>query len=437
MSYSKVLALVLVLTTCMFSNAQKAKIFSGPIVGSVTKNSAKVWSGYRGKGKQILVLTDTISNRIFYPSSVSEIRSKTDKRAAIASFTQLVPNRRYFVVASIEKGKKNATSSFVTLPDSGILDFSFTLGSCALLETGFWRGAFPGGSSRIFCSMEKKKPNFMLWLGDNLYYFKRDYVSYEKMFARNMNIRSRFKPLNHFLLSTPQYAIWDDHDYGPNDSGKSWQKKDTSLVVFKHFWPNTYPHKEQLNGNYFSYVQHDAEFFMLDNRSFRDEPCDTCSFLGETQLVWLKNKLQLSDATFKFIAVGTQVLNANGFGESYEQYQKEHNDLINFITQNNIKGVVFLTGDKHYSEVCKRIINRYPVYDFTCSPLTTPALPRKILGAYHNADRIEGSDYARKNFGKISISGSVGNRIATLEIFSVGGKLKRTIVIPASGLQQQ
>ena len=53
------------------SFGQKARIFAGPMVGSVTNNSAKVWIGYYGKGKQILVLTDTISNRIFYPSSVS------------------------------------------------------------------------------------------------------------------------------------------------------------------------------------------------------------------------------------------------------------------------------------------------------------------------------------------------------------------------------
>lgn len=425
------------LFACLLSFGQKARIFSGPIVGSVTNNSAKVWIGYYGRGKQILVLTDTISNRIFYPSSVTEIKSKKEHRAAVAHFTQLVPNRKYFVVASIEKGKKNAMASFSTLPDSGIRDFSFTLGSCALLETGILRGAFPGGSSRIFCSMEKARPSFMVWLGDNLYYFKRDYVSYEKMFARNMNIRAKFSRLSHFLSSTPQYAIWDDHDYGPNDSGKDWVKKDTALLVFKHFWPNTYPHKEQLNGNYFSFQQHDAEFFMMDNRSFRDEPCDTCAFLGETQLVWLKNKLQISDATFKFIAIGTQVLNANGFGESYEQYKKEHKDLIDFITLNNIKGVVFLTGDKHYSEVCKRVINDYPVYDFTCSPITTPALPRKLLGAYNNADRVLESDYAKKNFGKISVTGEKGNRIAKIEVFSVGGKLKRTLTIPASELQKK
>jgi hypothetical protein len=45
-------------------------------------------------------------------------------------------------------------------------------------------------------------------------------------------------------------------------------------------------------------------------------------------------------------------------------------------------------------------------------PFTTlPASPhyacfatKIMLGAYINADRIEGSDYAKKNFGKISIT---------------------------------
>jgi hypothetical protein len=73
------------------SFGQKARIFAGPMVGSVTNNSAKVWIGYYGKGKQILVLTDTISNRIFYPSSVTEIKSKKGTSRSCCSFHAISP----------------------------------------------------------------------------------------------------------------------------------------------------------------------------------------------------------------------------------------------------------------------------------------------------------------------------------------------------------
>lgn len=425
------LSLFFILLTIV-SFGQKSTIYAGPIVGSVTQNSAKVWLGYSGAGKQILVLTDTVSDRIFYPVLVNDIRSSKGKYSAVATFTKLEPNREYFVVASVEQGKQNATTSFTTLSDTSQRDFSFVLGSCAMMQTGMLRGIFPGTATRIFPSMEQQKANFMLWLGDNVYYLGRDSKTPDNMFERNMRVRAKFKRLNHFLSSVPQYAIWDDHDFGKNNSDKSCRLKDTALVIFKHFWANTYPQQDALKGNYFSFRKYDCEFLMMDCRYFREEPCDTCAFLGETQLAWLKNKLQLSDAAFKFIAIGTQVLNTNKRGESYEQYTREVNDLLGFITKNNIKGVVFLTGDKHFTELCKKDVNHYPIYDFTCSPLTSVVAPRET-----NPFTVSGSKYYARNFGKISISGEANNRKALLEVFSARGKQKFSYTISQSELQRE
>lgn len=419
------------------ATAQKAVIYSNPIVGAVSTNSAKVWVAYKSKEQLRLVITDTASRQVIFPQSADAIKSTDGALCAIASFSQLEPGKKYFAVATLNNGNIIKVTSFKTLTDTIPQKISFTIGSCALLEPGFLRGAFPGGSDRIFKSMVKANPDFNVWLGDNIYYFGKHYTTFDGMFNRWLKIRIKFKKLSSFLSAVPQYSIWDDHDFGPNDSGRKFKLKDTALLIFKHFWPNDYPYQEQLNGNYFTFRQNDIEFFMTDDRFYRDAPCDSCDFLGATQVVWLKNKLMLSDATFKFVCMGTQLLNTNGFGESYDQYKKEQQDLIHFITTNNIKGVLFLTGDKHYSEVCRREINGYPIYDFTCSPLTTPALPRRLLGAYNNGDRIPGSDYAKKNFGKISISGDKAARVCDIEIFSVGGKLKRNITIEAKDLQRK
>ncbi len=76
------------------------------------------------------------------------------------------------------------------------------------------------------------------------------------------------------------------------------------------------------------------------------------------------------------------------------------------------------------------------VYDFTCSPITTPAYTRKLLGAYNNADRMLESDYAKKNFAKISITRRKGAELLKLKCLVWGGKLKRTLTIPASELKK-
>lgn len=415
----------------------RSKLWAGPVVGSVTAHSAKVWIAYSGTGKNAVILGDTATKRIFYPSNYSYTVSKKGIVSLTFEFNGLLPAHNYNVLVAIEGWKTSTKYSFSTQADTAVQDMRFLIGSCAMLNTDFTRIAFPGFSSRIYTSMKKRKADFMVWLGDNVYYLlPYQYNSTEGMFKRNISVRRSFPLFRDFLNSSVNYAIWDDHDYGPNDSDSSWRLKDSALAVFKSFWPNTYPDQKQFPGNYFNFRYYDAEFFMLDDRYYRAPEGDTLApFLGETQLIWLKNKLLLSDAAFKFIAIGTQVLNENAFGETYLHYAHERSELLNFIAANNIKGVVFLTGDKHYTEICRRDWKGYPVYDITCSPLTSPVLPRWLFGALNNPTRIPGSDYSHRNFGEIAITGAVGQRVCRIGIFNVRGKKKREIVIPQSELQ--
>ena len=432
------LSLILFCSLVLSAQAQKAKLFSGPVIGSVTSTSARVQITYRGKGKNAVILGDTATKSVIYPSNYSYLASNGIVSLTF-DFTKLQPGHVYNVVVSIEGWKTQAKTSFRTQYDTNVKDFSFNTGSCALLCTDWLRPVFPGGKTDIFNTMRRHPADFMLWLGDNIYYLtSKEYKSQDAMFMHNVKVRRSFVQYKNFLSSTPHYAIWDDHDFGPNDADSRWALKDSALAVFKSFWPNTYPEQPQFKGNYFSFRYYDAEFFMLDDRYFRDPVGDSSAhFLGETQMVWLKNKLQMSDAAFKFIAIGTQVLNDNKFGESYKQFPKERQELFDFLVKNNIKGVIFLTGDKHYTEICKKEINGYPIIDLTCSPLTSPVLPRKLLGAYTNATRIPGTDYGGHNYGRISVTGAPGDRSCTIEIHGRHGLKRRELVIRQSELQQR
>ena len=117
----------------------------------------------------------------------------------------------------------------------------------------------------------------------------------------------------------------------------------------------------------------DAATFLLDVRSFRDEPLpflpETASqeaiaqyltdafeadrtMLGAAQLQELKNDLltaQNSDITGKFVmsSVPMQYFGVPVAGERWEGYAAERTDLLRFINDNNIENVVFITGDFH------------------------------------------------------------------------------------------
>jgi alkaline phosphatase D len=418
------------------SMAQSATptLTAGPFVGSVTQTSAKAWIAYKGAGAYSVTLRDTIDHTIINPAATQKTGDVNGDTALILDYTGLKTAHTYRVVYNLA-AKKAPDCIFTTQTNEAVRNLDFLVGSCALLNTDITLVAFPGGSARIFKPMTRSKADFMVWLGDNIYYLGRDYKSYTNMFVRNLKIREHYRILNNFLASKPQYSIWDDHDYGWNDSNKNFPLKDSSLITFRGFWPNTYETHE----TNFTFRYNDVELFMTDGRWFRDPPGDTAGqFLGAEQIKWLEAKLLHSDATFKFICIGSQVLNDNEHGETYANYPHERNALFNFIVDHNIKGVIFVTGDKHYSELSKREWRGYTLYDFTSSPITSPVItPRKILRKFDNPWSVKGTVIYQKNFGRVTVTGAPGSRVCKLAIYGKAGHLKWDYTIKAEELSRK
>ena len=76
----------------------------------------------------------------------------------------------------------------------------------------------------------------MIWLGDNVYFREPD-DSRTGVYHRYSHDRS-LPELQPLLGSVHHYAIWDDHDYGPNNSDRSFIYKNITLQAFKDFWAN-------------------------------------------------------------------------------------------------------------------------------------------------------------------------------------------------------
>ena len=352
MNHCVYVLMLLALPEIAFSQNTSPTLTAGPFVGAVTTTSAKVWIGYQGSGPFTVTLRDRADNNITSPTATSKIGDRDGDTSMILDFSGLKAGHSYQVAYSL-MAKNAPVCSFTAQTEAPVRDMNFLFGSCAYMTTGFLKIVFPGAEVRIFRHMTNTKSDFMVWLGDNIYYIMKDYRSYHNMFRRQMDIRHHFSTLQTFLATQPNYAIWDDHDYGWNDADRTFPLKDTALKVFRGFWPNNY--ENDVKQTYFTFRYADAEFFMTDGRWWRNPPGDTAGdFLGPEQLSWLKNKLSKSDATFKFICMGSQILNDNEHGESYAHYPKERNELLNYIVDNNIKGVIFLTGDKHYAELSKR-----------------------------------------------------------------------------------
>ncbi len=405
------------------SNAFAQKLVSKPFVGHTSKNEINIWCMFEGAPAVFIKNSDN-QTKVFIYDKEKCFRKFLPINCQFSSLNedhiyniQYSFNNKDFFPLIIAKTSSDAAK-----------DFSFLAGSCAFVPTGFNGIIKPFTSLKIFKYMQQDSADFMLWLGDNLYYIF-DYHSYKGQLKRNIKTRTKNK-LNTFLNSKQQYAIWDDHDYGSNNSGASFSAKESSLNVFQQFWSN--PKNDTFN--YYTFQKQDCSFFMLDDR-YNKENKDI--ILGNTQLDWLKNELLKSTATFKFIGIGIQALNPVSTLECFYKSEKEYLELISFIKEHHISGIIFISGDRHHAELMKINENDlYPLFDFTTSPLTMyPIKISKKSSEYINPNKVKDTYYPSYNYGKISISGTTDNRKCTIELKDKTGNAIWNYVISASDLQ--
>lgn len=305
-------------------------------------------------------------------------------------------------------------------------NFQFALGSCNYInEAPTDRSGKPyGGDYQIFTSIAVSQPKFMLWLGDNVYFRESDWSS--KSGIQHRYTHSRHIPeLKTLLANAPQFAIWDDHDYGPNNSDRSFINKELSKETFDLFWSNPTNEHPDLHGITTQFDWSDCQFFLLDNR-YNRAPNDRLdgdrTILGTHQLEWFKEALLNSPATFKFVALGGQFLNTAPVFENYSAngYDKERQEIIDFIYKHQIKNVIFLTGDRHHSELSVlESAGKPTIYDLTISPLTSGV---HDASSEANSLRVAGSHIAERNFGLIKVSGPLKARELEIQILSTANK---------------
>lgn len=315
--------------------------------------------------------------------------------------------------------------------------FSFTFGSCAYInEKKYDRPGDPyGGDYQIFTSIAEKDPDFMIWGGDNMYLREADWNSRTGIMHRFTHTRSN-EEMQPLLASVHHYATWDDHDYGPNNSDRSFPQKHITEEAFNLFWGNLNTNVTGAGGVTNRFTWADCEFFLLDNRYFRSpnfRKTGERQMLGEAQIQWLIDALRNSRAPFKFVVMGGQAINDYAYFENYATFPEERAKLFSLLAAEDIPGVIFLTGDRHHTILSK--MERpadYPLYDLTCSSLTASAHgPREQENSY----RVEGTAVGERNFSVLSVSGPRKDRVLKIEVFDVEGESLWDYTIKASELR--
>jgi alkaline phosphatase D len=291
-------------------------------------------------------------------------------------------------------------------------DFTFLAGSCTYVnEPEVDRPGTPyGGGFGIFAAMTAEKPDLMVWLGDNVYLREVDWNSKTGVYHRYTHTRSlpEMQPL---LAAAHHYATWDDHDYGPNDSDRSYWLNDVTLQAFKDFWANPNYGAGGTEGITGTFFWEDCQFFILDDRWYRDVRPGR-DYFGQQQLDWLIQALRFSKASYKFICTGGQVLSDAALYENYAVFADERRALLDSLDKYDITGVVFLTGDRHHSEITEMTTADGDTFvDITSSALTSST---RMRADEANTMRVPGSMVGVRNYARLEVAGPRDNRTCTV-----------------------
>jgi alkaline phosphatase D len=288
-------------------------------------------------------------------------------------------------------------------------EFKFVTGSCFYVnEEKYDRPGRPfGGAYNILNHIAQENADFMIWLGDNTYLREADWDSKTGIYKRYTHTRS-LPELQPVLSSMHHYAIWDDHDYGPNDSDRIYPFKEVAKQAFKDFWANPNYVLGPDGGITGSFVWSDCQFFLLDNRWYRSPQSENGQIIGQQQMDWLIESLRYSQSPFKFVSVGGQFVSNYPAFENHAVFAEERQKLIDLIDLYKIQGVVFLTGDRHHSEISKlTTASGIEIFDITSSPLAAGSYDHK---SETNTLRIQGSIHGVKNYACIEVSGPKNKR---------------------------
>ncbi len=271
------------------------------------------------------------------------------------------------------------------------------------LETPVIRIAFGScvsePDSPIWKSISAKSPDLMLFLGDNVYFENVDFKNKDQLDSIYQRLFSR-KDFLELLSKVPTYAIWDDHDFGPNNADSEFSDYKTTRELFKKYWGDV-SNPPGLEGSLARAISiPGVRLLLTDNRTFRKNLGKKGSTMfGEAQLRWIESELAHPKDEVIIIASGGQLLAENQGFEGLYQYPKEQARLLKAISS-SIATVIVLSGDRHFAEVLEVPVGEKRVFEFTSSPLSARLAPAMIDKGQPNR---RAAYFGSINFGMLEI----------------------------------
>jgi prolyl oligopeptidase PreP (S9A serine peptidase family)/phosphodiesterase/alkaline phosphatase D-like protein len=347
----------------------------GPWSGAVTPRSATVKARLAGDGKAARLAVSrspTLDAARFFGPAVSSAA-----RHDIVAFDldALEPGTQYYYALEIDgRLDPGRRGEFRTFPE-GPASFRVAFASCAKTAS----------ANEVFDRIRENRPLFFMNTGD-FHYLNITSNSIE-LYRDGYDLVLSSPEQADLYRSVPFVYMWDDHDYGGNNSNRKSPSHESARRAYEEYLPH-YPLAAGGGDQpiYQSFSVGRVKFILTDLRSERDDVKKkddaTKSMMGPRQKEWFKQELLSANGRFPLICwvssvpwLGQAGSNYYGFvkGDQYgffhhtnvdaatrtnkmkapvEEdhwcvFSTERREIADFIKTNHIRGVCVLHGDSH------------------------------------------------------------------------------------------
>jgi phosphodiesterase/alkaline phosphatase D-like protein len=294
----------------------------------------------------------------------------------------LAPDTRYFYAVEADGVLDRVRVGTLRTWPTGPFDFTVALGSCAR----------SGSNGAVFDEILSLEPDLFLSSGDLFYGDVTDNSldTFSALYGGSLR-----RPAQAALFAgVPIAYTWDDHDYGPNDSGGDSPSRAAALYSYRELVPH---YTFALDGPDAPIAQAftigRVRFILTDTRSSRTAPSDGTtpgSMLGAEQLAWFLDELAASAADHAVVVWVSSVpwISERAPGaDDWAGYPEERATIAEFVASHGIDNLLMLAGDAHMVAIDDGSNNRY-------SASGDPSFPVMHAAALDRPGSLKGGPYS-------------------------------------------
>lgn len=337
------------------------------------------------------------------------IAGRTDSwGSATFDVTGLMPDRRYRY--EVFTDRLLGTGGFRT-PGNGPSSFTIAFASCATT----------GSNHEVFDAIRAADPLLFLHMGDLHYQniTRNEVTAFRKAYDQVMTSTRQSR----LFREVPIQYMWDDHDFGPNDSNRTSPSRDAALESYRLFAPH-HPLAGPDTPVHQAFTLGRIRFIVLDTRSARapvTAPVAERTMLGAEQLEWLERELTAAASAPLVVLVNSVpwITKADETTiEGWAPYAEERQRIADMLVRTGVaERMIMLSGDAHQLAFDDGTHSQYSALHDTPSTgfVVAHAAPLDRWTTQKGGPYSHGTARARGQFGTLAIRDNGQVVEATLE----------------------